>query len=253
MRRLIIVATFLLLSAPALIAQVRFNGVPSSVTSFSGGQFHGIPSSVTSPTPVSFGHRRSFGGHSFRHGHRGFGRHHGFRHHGFRRHHGFSFSVGFNHFPHRRRFHRHRSFYPGYFPYYSYPVYAYAEPAYPVAVESDGRYYESSRYIELTRELDRLRLEVDRLREERAQPNQPAPQQAPPPAAYKPPADQLATVLVFRNGKREEVKNYAVVGQTLWVFTEQRARKVPLSDLDVSATRAINEERGSDFHIGNNH
>jgi hypothetical protein len=132
-------------------------------------------------------------------------------------------------------------------------VYAYAEPAYPVAVESDGRYYESSRYIELTREVDRLRLEVERLREERAPRSQPAPQQAPPRSDYKPPADLPATVLVFRNGDRQEVKNYAVIGQTLWIFTEQRARKVPLSDLDLAATRAINEERGSDFHTGKNH
>jgi uncharacterized small protein (DUF1192 family) len=256
MRRLVIVATFLLLCAPALLPQVRINGIPSSVTSL---------------TPANFGHARSFGGgHTFGHGHgsfghrRGFGGfshhrrggfvhgHFGFGHHRF----GVSFGRGFHHgrFFHRRFGRRH--FFPGVVasypvyaaPVYAYePAYAYGAPAYAVASQEELEYYRGR--DELAREVGRLREEVDRLREERAQRSQSAPQQTPR-AEYKPPADLPATVLVFRNGKQEEVKNYAVVGQTLWVFSEQRARKVPLSDLDLAATRAVNEERGSDFHAG---
>jgi hypothetical protein len=57
------------------------------------------------------------------------------------------------------------------------------------------------------------------------------------------------TVLVFRDGHRSEVQNYGIVGQTLWVFTERHARKVPLSDLDIPATKAANEERGIEFAL----
>jgi hypothetical protein len=44
--------------------------------------------------------------------------------------------------------------------------------------------------------------------------------------------------------KEREVRNYAIVGQTLGVFTEQRARKIPVSDLDVEATIKVNAGRG---------
>jgi len=53
-----------------------------------------------------------------------------------------------------------------------------------------------------------------------------------------------STILVFRDGHRSEVRNYAIVGQTLWVFTQQRARKIPVSDLDVEATKKVNAGRG---------
>lgn len=58
-----------------------------------------------------------------------------------------------------------------------------------------------------------------------------------------------ATVLVFRDQHKEEVTNYAIVGQTLWNFSEQHARKIPLSDLDLAATTKANDERGVDFRI----
>jgi hypothetical protein len=95
--------------------------------------------------------------------------------------------------------------------------------------------------------VDRLREEVNRLRDERYD-RERVPQ--PPRSEARPPAPQPTTILVFRNGKREETSNYAVAGQSLWIFNEQRARKVPLSDLDVEATRAVNEERGVEFNAG---
>ncbi len=59
----------------------------------------------------------------------------------------------------------------------------------------------------------------------------------------------LDTTLVFRDGHRETVQNYAIVGKTLWVFNETRAKKVPLSELDLSATKRDNEDRGVEFNI----
>jgi hypothetical protein len=57
------------------------------------------------------------------------------------------------------------------------------------------------------------------------------------------------TVLVFRDLHREEVRNYAIVGQTLWNFAPQRTRKIPLSGLDLAATVQANEDRGTNFAL----
>lgn len=58
-----------------------------------------------------------------------------------------------------------------------------------------------------------------------------------------------ATVLVFRDEHKQEVQNYAIVGQTLWNFSPQHTQKIPLSDLDIPATTKANDERGVDFHL----
>jgi len=90
-------------------------------------------------------------------------------------------------------------------------------------------------------EVDRLTYEVERLRADQARPAQPTP---------RPTAEQPSpTVLVFRDGHRDEVQNYGIVGQTLWVFTERHSRKYPLSDLDLPATETANEQRGIDFVV----
>lgn len=60
-----------------------------------------------------------------------------------------------------------------------------------------------------------------------------------------------ATVLVFRDQKTEEVKNYAIVGQTLWNFGPHRTEKVPLSELDLAATTKANDDRGVTFTVPN--
>ena len=44
------------------------------------------------------------------------------------------------------------------------------------------------------------------------------------------------TVLIFRDQRKQEIRNYAIVGQTLWNFASQRTEKIPLSDLDLPAT-----------------
>ncbi len=56
------------------------------------------------------------------------------------------------------------------------------------------------------------------------------------------------TVLVFRDGHQQEVSNYAIMGQTVYVF-DQRTQKIALSDLDVAATIKLNDDRGIDFHL----
>jgi hypothetical protein len=97
----------------------------------------------------------------------------------------------------------------------------------------------------LARELERLTGEVERLRQEEALREQA--RQMPPQPRPSAEENTAKTILVFRDGHRSEVGNYAIVGQTLWVFTEQRAQKQLLSDLDVEATRKVNAGRGVEF------
>ncbi|MFZ0312735.1 MAG: hypothetical protein WAL85_08525 [Candidatus Korobacteraceae bacterium] len=68
---------------------------------------------------------------------------------------------------------------------------------------------------------------------------------APPPADVKP-GDP--TVLVFRNGKQQEVTNYAIMGDSLYVFDQAR-KKIALADLDLPATVKANDDRGVEFNL----
>jgi hypothetical protein len=70
------------------------------------------------------------------------------------------------------------------------------------------------------------------------------------PAPREPAVDTAvpATVLIFRDQHRQEVGNYAIVGQTLWSFGP-RTQKIPLADLDLAATTKANDDRGLTFHV----
>jgi len=57
------------------------------------------------------------------------------------------------------------------------------------------------------------------------------------------------TVLVFRDQRKQDVQNYAIVGQTLWIFSPERTQKVPLADVDLDATQKANDARGVDFRV----
>jgi hypothetical protein len=57
------------------------------------------------------------------------------------------------------------------------------------------------------------------------------------------------TLLVFKDGHQLEVVNYAIVEQTLLDLTPGHTRRVPLSSLDLEATRAQNENRGINFQV----
>jgi hypothetical protein len=56
------------------------------------------------------------------------------------------------------------------------------------------------------------------------------------------------TVLVFRDGHRQEVANYAIMGPTLFVLSGSRSR-IPVAELDIPATERENQSRGLDFHV----
>ena len=72
------------------------------------------------------------------------------------------------------------------------------------------------------------------------------------PASSEKPRPQVAlpTVLVWRSGQREEVKQYAVNGSFLYDYTRPRAaRRISLDDLDLGATEFANQQRGVQFLI----
>jgi hypothetical protein len=60
---------------------------------------------------------------------------------------------------------------------------------------------------------------------------------------------QPSTVLVFKDGHKSDVLNYAIVGDTLFDFGDGLTRKIMLADLDLLATRKVNDDRGVDFQI----
>ena len=123
-------------------------------------------------------------------------------------------------------------------PYYSSPAYvdsAPAPPSYPDPTINDLR----SQVQQLTDEVQQLQAELEAART----PPPPAPELRP--SEPEPPATPM--VLVFRNGRRIESQGYVIVGQMLWVVNENSPLKIPLSDLDLVATRAENLKRGINF------
>jgi hypothetical protein len=122
-----------------------------------------------------------------------------------------------------------------------YPVYT--APYYPTAERAPAA--DQDREGDLSREVERLRGEVEQLRQDQAVQEQA--RLASPEGRTSAEEKGVSTVLVFGDGHRSEVQNFAIVGQTIWVFTEQRARRIPVSKLDVEATKKANVERGTEF------
>ena len=137
------------------------------------------------------------------------------------------------------------SYYPyaGYYPYGYYGWYdnslayntdnedqdSYAGASYPAPYpENDSG---------LQRDVQALNGKIDRL-------------QADVEARNRPKTDlEPATALVFRDQHIEEVRNYAIAGETLWILNDKAAKKIPLAQLDLAATVKMNDERGVDFQV----
>jgi hypothetical protein len=171
---------------------------------------------------------------------------------------GVRFGTGFRppgFFPNRFGPNRFFHGYPlGYFGgYYGYPLFStypgfYADYPY-AAVDSYPGYSTSASYFDPNEQfeqsqVERLEQEVDELRAERD-----AGSTASGEAPRRETEPQPTTVLVFRDQHTEEVGNYAIVGPTLWIFTAQQARKVPIDSLDIAATKKANDDRGVDFRL----
>ena len=146
---------------------------------------------------------------------------------------------------------------PYYFGYYGYPAYygGYATRRRIIlAYDYYGpSYYAAQGYAaqndiaQQQQDIDQLEAEVARLREQNE--NRTRCAQLSASSSRKQIRDFTPTLLVFRDKHTQEVQNYAIVGGTLWIFSEQRATKLPLSWLDIEATSKANEDRGVNFQL----
>ena len=77
------------------------------------------------------------------------------------------------------------------------------------------------------------------------------PEQADPAPRQEAQAETIIspTVLVFRDQHREEIHNYAIVGNTLWNFAAGHTQKIALASLDVPATEKVNDDCGVSFQV----
>jgi hypothetical protein len=68
------------------------------------------------------------------------------------------------------------------------------------------------------------------------------------PAAPVP--DQPQITLLFKDGRPpQQVQNYAVTNNTLYVLDGERRREIPLDEIDVPQTEKTNRDAGLDFEI----
>ena len=72
--------------------------------------------------------------------------------------------------------------------------------------------------------------------------------------AAEPARKLLPAILVFHDGRREEVSEYTIVNGTIyskadyWI-TGSWSKKIAIADLDVPVTLKLNQERGSKFML----
>jgi hypothetical protein len=143
----------------------------------------------------------------------------------------------------------------GYYPYNYYSPYPGPASVAPDPITQQGYGYDSGYYgqdqgdvsasqnqADLTYEVGRLSQEVEDLRQQQAM------MAARPPEPVTP-TPVTPTVIVFRDGHRTEIQNYAIIGQTLWVLDQTASTKIPLSDLDLDATQRENQARGMRFSV----
>jgi hypothetical protein len=247
MSRLVIITAFLALTLQSSQAQFFSHGVPASVTSPEpDGRQHGVPASVVSPTPLPFGVNPPL-----RQGVRIQGP--------------------------LRRFGGPRSHRLVFVPvpvFYSY----YTDGAYPSAADpyvSDAQadqaaapqapadrsadrnedelraaYLQGARDA-LTQQRDSRYGEHYMDSRERARREAPATTEKKPrsqddAAVSKPAAEDKspATVFIFKDGHQLETRNYAIMGETLFDFSDKVLKKIQLNELDAAATTKANDDRG---------
>jgi hypothetical protein len=71
-------------------------------------------------------------------------------------------------------------------------------------------------------------------------------QQQPPVDHARP---QATTILVFKDGRKLEVTNYAIEGSTLFNLGAKGPRKIDLADLNLPATVSVNDDNGVPFQL----
>jgi len=131
-------------------------------------------------------------------------------------------------------------FFGGYSPFWGSPFYtspAYTEPTYVAPSVNQNE-------VDLSYQVQQLSQEIEQLRQEQALA---ASRQYIPPSPSAPGPPPTPTTLVFRDGHRMMVENYAIVGQTIWVLDEKTSVKISISELDLEATERENRSKGVRF------
>lgn len=272
MRRLLNLATFvfLLISLPAFAQRGGGHGGFAGHASFGGGHVGGGHGSFGG------GH---FGGRSYG-AHVGGGHFYGGMRSGVSRGPGYGFSRGpylhngygrrnypgrFHHDPgrfHSRRFHDRfdrddcRGCFAGNFG-WGYPWWGYYDPWFDWNYQDAQFDRDYNDNLALANQMNQQSLEEQRMldQEERDQdqdvyaqrdpaPAQRTPEGQPPQAENTP-----ATMLIYRDQHKQEIRNYAIVGDNLWNFTGGGTRKIPLSEIDIPATQKANDDRGVSFSV----
>lgn len=97
----------------------------------------------------------------------------------------------------------------------------------------------------LGEQIQKLSAEIEELRnaQQNSQPDYPLAYAAPAPEM--PPAPPI--VVVLRDGQQLKMDNYAVMNSTLWDFSKQPARRIPISSIDVAASEKASEANGAEF------
>jgi hypothetical protein len=73
-------------------------------------------------------------------------------------------------------------------------------------------------------------------------------------SAMQPARELPPAVLVFRDGHKEEITRYTIIGGTIYTSSDywnngSWTRKVPIAELNVPATLELNRERGANFNL----
>jgi len=230
----------LLAASFSLCASAQANGAPPSVTSFGfGGHpgFNGPPASVTSlgprgPVPQrGVPHQPQF------------------------------HQPGMHHHDHQGQGYAYPYYVPYYIPYY--PVMDPNDAPDESAAPEDPSQYQGGPTI-----FDRRGAGAPAPNDYRAAqsnvavPKPPAPVATPtmatnslaaPPEPAKSPEPiviaQPSTILIFKDGHKQEVSNYAILGANLFDLTPGHRLKIALSDLDLDATQKANDDQGIEFNL----
>ena len=147
--------------------------------------------------------------------------------------------------------------YPGYFgaPYAPYldqaPISTfpgYAEQAAELSAQMNSQGYDPA----LAQQLDQMNDQIRQLRQSQMQNMQlPAPGYLAPPPLVAPSSEsdapQAPIVLVLQNGGQVSTRSYAVMNGTVWDFSKQPARKIPLASVDIAASTKATEASGGEF------
>lgn len=131
----------------------------------------------------------------------------------------------------------------------------YAVPIYEVAYLPVGQGENSYRVVEppTTRgEPARVIVEIRDTRSQPAPEPKPAPAAGPTPAAApEPELPRVATIFIFQDGSRKELKDFAITATELIELTDGLIKRSPLASLDRAATLKANGENGVQVHLPN--